>query len=339
MKIDEISSPIEISNWLEENKVCIVTNSTMRPGSLFVHSLKCYIDYIPENCFMIIPGMKENGKPNYGLSAYTEMINILLSNQYKNVFDYVIYIDEDCFIKNFKLLLLEFIKFKNGNYCLGGLPDGGMICHRNQSRILVNTFLSFWNIKAIRENLYSYINIFNVLMYVQKPYENFINELKKNHKLYDEIDVLSKEILSKCLLYRTKNFKSELSYVKNMKDMSNNYESNQIPYSFNDIIGRNFEPYYLIEETIILSTSLPIYYLFGTDLYINENTNIDNSGMTTVIMDSELSKHIAYHTWCAHKYKPFNTNIQNIKKHVDRINSVIDFINVSLNNDKNDNLS
>jgi len=34
---------------------------------------------------------------------------------------------------------------------MSGIPDGGILCHRNHSRLMVNTFLSFWNIKLLRD--------------------------------------------------------------------------------------------------------------------------------------------------------------------------------------------
>lgn len=315
----------EIKKWLEENKVCIVTNSiTTLPGSLFLHSVKTYIDYIPENNFMVIPGIYDNGKPKYGLTAYIEMINVLTSNQYNNVFDYAIYIDEDCFIKRFDLLIEEFKKFISGNYCLAGLPDGGMICHRNCSRILVNTFLSFWNIKSIRENHSSFANAYHALSSTDKSYKAFMEKLNKvdNGDFYKEIDNASKEILKKCTTYRIKNFKHDPPHANVVRDdPSNPWDQHQVPYSYRTV-DNNMEPYYLIEESIVLSTKLPIYYLYGSDLYTNEETNMDNSGITTVIM-SEQNEHIAYHTWFARYYKPFSTNIEEVKKHVNRINSVM----------------
>ena len=322
--------PADISKWLEENKVCIVTNSkTMFPGSLFLRSLRTYINCIPDNNFMVIPGVDDMGKPKYGLHAFIEMINIFYSNKYKDVFDYAIYIDEDCFIKRFDLLIREFIKFKEGNYCLAGVPDGGMICHRNQSRILINSFLSFWNIKALIENYELYGRWFHDLSYATKPYKAFIEKLTKenNGELYKVIDDNSKNMLSRCSLYRIENFKHDPPHAKVVRnDPSNAYEPNQIPYSFKGCPDGNMEPYYLIEEAIVLATKMPIYYLFGTDLYVNdEKTEKDNSGITTVVLD-ENNKHIAYHTWYARYYEPFLKS-EEYKKHVERINSVIPKLN------------
>lgn len=325
-----------IKQWLKDNKVCVVTNSVITlPGSLFLHSLKKYIDYIPENNFIVIPGINDNGKPKYGLSAFVEMVNILASQQYENIFDYAIYIDEDCFIYRFDLLLEEFKKFKEGNYCLAGLPDGGMICHRNQSRLLVNAFLSFWNIKAIRENHETYANWFNVLSYANKPYKAFMEKLIKvnDGDFYKSIDNASKNILKKCADYRIKNFKHDPPHATVVRnDPSNQYEPYQIPYSYKGNLEYNMEPYYLIEEAIIMSTQLPIYYLFGTDLYKNEDelfvdengkriASMDNSGITTVMIGKN-NKSYAYHTWFARYYKPFVQN-KIVEEHIKRIKSII----------------
>jgi hypothetical protein len=76
------------------------------------------------------------------------MLNYFLSN--KN-FDYVIYIDEDCFITDFYSLVNEFMNFTESGCVLAGPQDGGVFCHRNHSRLMINTFLSFWNIKLLRD--------------------------------------------------------------------------------------------------------------------------------------------------------------------------------------------
>lgn len=316
----------KIARWLKENKVCFVTNSkTQYPTSLFLSSLKTYMYYIPENSYIIIPGNTDSGKPHYGLGAFVDMINILLSTPMQNAFDYAIYIDEDCFINNFPALMEEFVKFKDGNYCLAGMPDGGMICHRNQSRILVNTFLSFWNIKAIRENMSTYSNNFRVLSNFQKPYKLFIEKLKEFHngEFYNVVDKLSNDIIKRGQEYREKHFNSEPPHailVKN--DPDNSYEPHQIPYSFKDNVETNMEPYYLIEEAIVFATMMPIYYLFGVDLYRNEEVDYDNSGITTVIL-GENEEEIAYHTWFARYYSPLYAPNDIIKYHTNRINSII----------------
>lgn len=316
----------EVKQYFTDNKVCFVTNSISEfPGSLFLHSLKTYIDYIPDNSFICIPGFKNN-KPYYGLNAFNEMIFTLIQNQY-GYFEYAIYIDEDCFIKDIELLIKEFDKFKSGNYCLAGLQDGGMICHRNQSKFLVNTFLSFWNIKAIRENYDRYTNNLNVFSQIPNPYQIFVNKLKeyKNSELYDIIDNAANNMIQLGKEYREKNFKQEpphASIVRN--DPTNKYEPRQIPYSFKDNVKINMEPYYLIEEAVVFATKMPIYYFFGSDLYTDKETKMDNSGITTVLLNDKNEPY-AYHTWFARYYKPFLNDLI-IKKHTDRINSIIENI-------------
>jgi len=321
-------SKTQIVEWVKENKICFVTNSkTQYPASLFLSSLKTYIDYIPKNSFMIIPGA-DNAKAHYGLSAFADMINILLSTPAQCAFDYVIYIDEDCFINDFPALMNEFAKFKEGNYCLAGMPDGGMICHRNKSRILVNTFLSFWNIKAIRENMPTFSNNFGVLVNLQKPYKLFIEKLKdfNDGEFYDIINNSSNDIIKKCQNYREKHFKSEPPHATVVKDDPTNFsEPHQTPYSFEYDAETNAEPYYSLEEAIVFATMMPIYYLFGVDLYRNEIVEYDNSGITTVIL-GENEEEIAYHTWFARYYQPLTHSNDIIKYHTNRINSIIDMI-------------
>ena len=92
----------EIKKYIIDNKICIVTNSTLQPSSLFLPSLKTYINYIPNQNFYIIPGLININQVNYGLSAFIDMLTYMLLS---NNFDYVIYLDEDVFINDFPLLI------------------------------------------------------------------------------------------------------------------------------------------------------------------------------------------------------------------------------------------
>ena len=84
------------------------------------------------------------------------------------------------------------------------------------------------------------------------------------------------------------------------------------------------EPYYLIEEAVVFATKMSIYYFFGSDLYTDNETKMDNSGITTVLLNDKNEPY-AYHTWFARYYKPF-LNDPFIKKHIERINSIIENI-------------
>lgn len=316
-----VMNNLEIKNWLKDNKVCFVTNSiTEHIGSLVYASLKTYIDYIPDNSFIIIPGLR-NGRPNYGLRAFQEMLN----NQDIHNFDYIIYIDEDCFIKDFELLLKEFIKFKDSNYCMAGLQDGGMICHRNQSRFLVNTFVSFWNLTLIHNKMDKVNNAIKVFSQNFEQYKAFIDGLKsyKDGKLYNIMNEYSFNMINRGKSYRENNFDHEPPHASIVRhDETNPYEPDQIPYSYKDDEKRNMEPYYAVEEALVYVTGKPIYYLYGSDLY-SQSGEVDNSGITTVIL-GEHNEHILYHTWYARYYQPFMHHDEVITYHTNRINKIIE---------------
>lgn len=306
----------EIKQYIKENQICIVTNSTLQYGSLFCESIKHYIEYCSPENFLIIPGRK-NGQFYYGLNAFIEMITILLNHNMK----YAIYIDEDCFVTDFEALIEEFKKFKeNNSYCIAGLQDGGVICHRNHSRILVNTFLSFWNIDLISKYKKDYVSKVNK----QYSYTEFINELK-NNDLYTIMNEFAEKQIEKSKLYRETNYGQNgvphCDIVKN--DPDNPIEPHQVPYSYcDDTNDTNFESYYILEEGIILATQKPLYYLNANDFYSKEETKLDNSGMTSIILSSDSNKIIAYHTWFSRAYNPFIDNPL-INKHTNRINKVI----------------
>ena len=57
-------------------------------------------------------------------------------------------------------------------------------------------------------------------------------------------------------------------------------------------------------------------------LYSKEETKLDNSEMTSMILSLDSNKIIAYHTWFSRAYSPFINNPL-INKHTNRINKVI----------------
>ena len=167
----------------------------------------------------------------------------------------------------------------------------------------------------------------NVFSQIHNPYQIFVNKLKeyKNSELYNIIDNAANNMIQLGKEYREKNFKQEpphASIVRN--DPTNKYEPHQIPYSFKDNVKINMEPYYLIEEAVVFATKMPIYYFFGSDLYTDKETKMDNSGITTVLLNDKNEPY-AYHTWFARYYKPFLNDLI-IKKHTERINSIIENI-------------
>ena len=73
----------------------------------------------------------------------------MLDEAIKRRYDYVLYVDADCFIWSLDNLMRKFEQFVDGDYIVGGVPDGGVFCHRNANRFCINPFLAFFNIKRI----------------------------------------------------------------------------------------------------------------------------------------------------------------------------------------------
>ena len=320
--------------WLSQNKVCFVTNSISMPSNLLLPSLKTYIDYIPIHNFYLIQGIKNN-EPFYGLNAFIEMLAYMLSN---NNFDYVIYIDEDCFINDFEALIDEFKLFKSSNCCMAGIQDGGVLCHRNHSKIMVNTFLSFWNISLMRNKK---ITINTIIDYVKekikddKVYKNFISTIKStNNELYNFMCSRADK-----MILNIKDFRDFLNpenpeppYCEIVRNDPNNpIEPHQTPYSFDDETEeKNFEPYYVLEQALIILTGNPIYYLFSTDLYnekeIKNGETYDLSGLSSAVYNNieNIKEHklIAVHTWYSRAYTKWPTMPIQLSQ-TKRINTII----------------
>lgn len=323
-----------IKTWLSQNKVCFVTNSMAIPSTLLIPSLKTYIEYIPIQNFWLIPGIYNN-ESFYGFKAFLTMLQYMLNN---NHFDYVIYIDEDCFINDFESLIEEFKIFCSKDYCLAGVQDGGVICHRNHSKFLVNTFLSFWNIKLLREKNITFDKILSYINDKVKSdgiFSDFYNKLKFNEHLFSVFEELSTMNINAVTEYRNNHNSNEPVYCDTVRnDVNNPIEPNQIPYTYDDDNAvSNFEPYYIIEQALIILTESPIYYMFATDLcnddYIKSQVNFDISGLTSAVYaripyDPIFNEHklIAVHTWFSRAYTKWpSTPLQ--LAHTKRINTII----------------
>lgn len=320
----------EIKLYLYTNKVCVVTNSISLPSSLLLPSLKTYIDYLPLHNFWIIPGFM-NGQNFYGVNAFMYMLQYMLQT---DNFDYVIYIDEDCFINDFSALIEEFELFRNSNKCLAGIQDGGSLCHRNHSKYCVNTFLSFWNIKMYKEKdityglLEEFVN--DGLKHLESAHYAFLNKMSKNsQELLKTMEKIANSVINLSKKHRkmsinSSNFESEYATtVRN--DKSNEVEQNQEPYTYDDNKSMmSFEPYYLIQYYLIEHTQTPVYYLFGTDFYDEEyKDKCDTSGLTTAVRTySTPHTLIAVHTWFSRMYTKWPVTEQQMI-HTKRINSII----------------
>lgn len=76
-------------------------------------------------------------------------IDHVLRNSYD--IDWMVYVDEDCFITN-QQALEDLIQYQiENNYSCSGVPDGGVISHRFHNPIAINPFFMIMNINEIRK--------------------------------------------------------------------------------------------------------------------------------------------------------------------------------------------
>ena len=316
--------------YIIDNKICFVTNSRCTYGTTFLASLQTYVNLIPFQNFWLIPGYNPEKNENtlfYGYRVFLKMLLTLTKNDY---YDYVIYIDDDCFINDFDALLKEFEKFKNSDCCLAGTQDGEVLCHRNHSKIFVNTFLSFWNIKMLKNkvnDIINYINMFIKKINCNEYYKIFRDIVDIN--IYNLLKQKADDSIKNIKLLRNNVFAgNEPPYCNILRyDEEKTIEHHQEPYTSNDDIDTLAEPYYLLEMIMVLLTNKPIYYLCSMDLYDPENKlNIDNSGLTSQVLTSDKEHTlICYHTWFSRGYTIFPALDEEIE-HTQRINTVIKYI-------------
>jgi hypothetical protein len=218
-------------------------------------------------------------------------------------------------------LIEEFKKFMNSGKCLAGVQDGTVICHRNHSQIFVNAFISFWNIKNLKIN--KFLEERNKLANFTFNYEEFKKDI--NPELYQQLQSNAKESTIRIKEYRDNTYKKEVPYASIVRNDPNNpVEPHQIPYSTDDNRAKsNAEPYYATEQALVLATGKPIYYMFGTDLYDpTEKTEMDNTGLTSVVMTCAEQIPFAYHTWFSRMYTKWPKSPVQLS-HTKKINSII----------------
>lgn len=248
-------------------------------------------------------------------------------------FNYIIYIDDDCFITDFHVLVEEFKKFRDSGCCIAGISDGGQICHRNHKKELVNTFLSFWNLKILKDNtdLQSIYDYCKEHLNPETAYKDFYDLMHTDEdrmRIFNDMIYKSDYICDKVKEYRKINFLNGESPYSDIvrNDPDNPVEMHQIPYSYEDYdVSSNAEPYYLLEEAIIYLTKTRPYYLLAADYHSKEHsdTDDDNSGLSTAVYTDNFNKMIAIHTWFSRAYSKWpKTDV--MRKHTDRINKIIE---------------
>lgn len=78
-------------------------------------------------------------------------INYVITHPIEFNFDWMIYIDEDCFITDINALLSLLKNQVENNIDCSGMPDGGVISHRFHNPIAINPFFMILNLTSIRE--------------------------------------------------------------------------------------------------------------------------------------------------------------------------------------------
>lgn len=68
----------------------------------------------------------------------------------QNNYQYIIYIDADCFVCSYKKLNELFKQFIGGGYVFAGMPDGHAPL-RVHNYYLINPFFSFWNVSLFKD--------------------------------------------------------------------------------------------------------------------------------------------------------------------------------------------
>ena len=255
----------EIKQYLINNKVGIFTNSfnpeLLNMSKIFYHDI-----YNP----IVVPGIINNGTTRfYGYECFDY---VLSTSWFTDRFDYLIYIDEDCFVTNIESMYNLLKEFIDNNYGFAGIPDGGVCCHRNHNPISINTFFTIFNIKEIKK-------IYNGKEVHETVFDDSLKIYKPDFLITDKSDNFKKELEKKipyCEIVRD-----------NPKDVCSRH---QTPYS---ISWDNFEPYYRI-FFFLLKNGLKPMYIKGQD------SLIDDLGITTELHYNNIP--FCYHTWFARNY-------------------------------------
>lgn len=293
--------------YLKQKNVLIVSNGDFYPTSPLITSIKTYSQIIDNN-FYIVPCTIGN-KKIYGLEAFYHIL--LYANSLK--YDYVLYIDADCFILNLNNLYSEFKNFVESDNIIKGTADGGCFCHRNLNNYVINPFLSFYNIKKIskyiKDNKFELTNMFNI----QK-----ISEITK---------INNKKVLNAVKIYNELNNpvnKHAQMISKEHNQYENFFGSKQIPFSCN--YKNVYDQYYYLYY-IFLNASENYDYFYGRD-YIGQ---ADDSGISSALfIDKEMNDDsiICIHTWFTRctELQYVNSNIQPYASQFKRIKKVEKFV-------------
>ena len=137
-----------LKNADHHGRILFATNGDIVPNSPLLMSIQTYM-HVAKDDLLCIPGKNVvNNMPIFGMHAFMMIIDYAVKHDY----EYVIYVDADCFIWSTDNLMKKFSEFTEGDYIIGGVPDGGVFCHRNANNYCINPFLTFFNIRRLKRH-------------------------------------------------------------------------------------------------------------------------------------------------------------------------------------------
>ena len=317
-----------LKNWFSQRNVCFASNtSNWSARSLFRKSYGLYEPLIDKEHFNFVA---VNGSNQiYGYEAFISLIDELLykKSTIKRKCDYLVYMDEDCFIADLFAMKAAVEDFILKDRAFAGCPDGGVLCHRNHNGYCINTFFTIFNIKQLRE----------MFPKTREEFRRVVNEeISKctwksfKEQVSDEMwrTIENEKKVNEFFVKTRRDSVEEPKYCEIVRnDISNPIEPNQIPYSSKE---DDFEPYYRLFLWIMLHGGKP-YYFVGSDIWKDkEGKEVDNlGGICSGLYFNEVDEWpFCYHTWFARAYDPNGTiNHPIVKRHTRRINQIFDYVN------------
>ena len=317
-----------LKNWFGQKNVCFASNTLdWRPNSLFMKSYSFYEPVIDKEHFNFVA---VNGSNRiYGYGAFISLLEEILYKKttIKRKCDYLVYIDEDCFITDLFALKDVVEDFILKDRAFAGCRDGGVLCHRNHNGYCINTFFTIFNIKQLKE----------MFPKTREEFQRVVNEeiSKCTWKSFKESvsnemwrTIENEKGVNDFFVKTRRESFGEPKYCETVRnDLTNPVEPHQIPYSSKE---DDFEPYYKLFLWIMLHSGKP-YYFVGSDVWKDhEGNEIDNLGgiCSGLYFPEVADSPFCYHAWFARAYDPDgNSNHPVVKKHTKRINQIFDYVN------------
>lgn len=301
----------EIRDDLKSKRVLFATNGDYEEFNPLKLSIRTYCDIVSDGNIMVLKS--EHGKW-CGKNAFLKIFDYASENG----FEYLIYIDADCFITSCENLFSLFENFRKSGCILSGPPDGGLFCHRNFNRFAINPFLMFVDIKKIVKNFRNEEGVWKF----DEKIKNYSYE-----SLCEKVGDISKnsnsDVISAYAAYR-ENRKNcfKVPHADVISSPHNNHEAfygnGQNPWSCSK--NMNFESYYDIFLRIHDGEN-DILFMNGRDY----PCEADESGITSAIYcNSDIvddGNLVCLHTWFTRLANP-NIYGEFGTYHKDRIRSV-----------------